>query len=132
VAARIRNRSTESTASVNLQDDDWPEPGEIKGELHPVPPFEAAILLPPVLGESIMDEADRMPCPPDFVAATAIVALGAIIGARCAIRPKTRDNWLIVPNLWGGVVGLPSAKKSPAINAALKPLERLIAQAIEA
>ena len=73
-----------------------------------------------------------MPCPPDFVAADALVALGAIIGARCAIKPKSLDSWLIVPNLWGGIVGLPSAKKSPAIGAALKPLDRMIARAMEA
>ena len=60
-----------------------------------------------------------------------MVALGAIIGASCAIKPKMNDDWLVVPNLWGGIVGLPSAKKSPAIGAALKPLDRLIAQAIE-
>jgi hypothetical protein len=73
-----------------------------------------------------------MPCPPDFIAAGALVALGAIIGARCAIKPKSLDSWLIVPNLWGGIVGLPSAKKSPAIGAALKPLDRMIARAMEA
>lgn len=88
--------------------------------------------MPPVLREWVMDEADRMPCPPDFVAAAAVVALGSIIGARCAIKPKAQDDWLVVPNVWGGVVGLPSAKKSPAISAALKPLEWLIAQAMEA
>src|SRR4051812_6512956 len=38
---------------------------------------------------------------------------------------------MIVPNLWGGMVGLPSAKKSPAIGAALKPLDRLISRAME-
>jgi Protein of unknown function (DUF3987) len=59
-----------------------------------------------------------MPCPPDFIAAAALVALGSIIGARCAIKPKARDNWLIVP--------------SPAWGAALKPLDRLIAKALEA
>ncbi|SEN91490.1 putative DNA primase/helicase [Nitrosospira multiformis] len=132
VAGVIRNRNTEGTASVNSQNDDWPEPGDIKGKLHPVPSFEAETLLPPVLREWVMDEADRMPCPPDFVAAAAVVALGSIIGARCAIKPKAQDDWLVVPNVWGGVVGLPSAKKSPAISAALKPLERLIEQAIEA
>jgi hypothetical protein len=60
-----------------------------------------------------------------------VVAVGSIIGARCAIKPKAKDDWLVVPNLWGGVVGLPSAKKSPAIGAALKPMEKLIAQASE-
>lgn len=110
----------------------WPDPKPIQAALHPVPAFDAETLLPEALRGWIMDEADRMPCPPDFVAAGALVALGAIIGARCAIKPKSRDPWLIVPNLWGGIVGLPSAKKSPAIGAALKPLDRLIAQAMEA
>lgn len=110
----------------------WPEPKPIQAALHPVPVFDPDTLLPEALRGWIMDEADRMPCPPDFIAAGALVALGAIIGARCTIKPKSRDSWLIVPNLWGGIVGLPSAKKSPAIGAALKPLDRLIARAMEA
>src|SRR2546430_8154797 len=73
-----------------------------------------------------------MPCPPDFIAAAAVVALGSVIGACCAIKPKARDNWLIVPNLWGGIVGDPSAKKSPAWGVALKPLDHLIAKALDA
>ena len=109
----------------------WPQPKPIIAELKPVPPFDADTLLPPVLRAWIMDEAERMPCPPDFVAAAALVALGSIVGARCAIKPKARDSWLIVPNLWGGIVGDPSAKKSPAWSAALKPLDRLIAKARE-
>lgn len=36
-----------------------------------------------------------------------------------------------MPNLWGGIVGDPSAKKSPAWGVALKPLDRLIAKALE-
>ena len=112
--------------------DGWPEPKPIQAALHPVPPFDAETLLPDALRGWVMDEADRMPCPPDFVAAAVLVGLGAIIGARCAIKPKARDSWLIVPNLWGGIVGLPSAKKSPAIGAALKPLDRLVARALEA
>ena len=67
-----------------------------------------------------------MPCPPDFIAAAAIVMISSIVGARCGVRPKSHDSWIVVPNLWGGVVGLPSTKKSPAIGAAMKPLGRLI------
>lgn len=109
----------------------WPQPRPIIAELKPVPEFDADALLPEVLRTWVMDEAERMPCPPEFVAAAALVALGSIIGARCAIKPKARDSWLIVPNLWGGIVGDPSAKKSPACGAALKPLDRLIAKALE-
>jgi putative DNA primase/helicase len=108
------------------------EPKPIIGELKPVPAFDADTLLPDGLRAWIMDEAERMPCPPDFIAAAALVAASSIIGARCAIKPKARDSWLIVPNLWGGIVGDPSAKKSPAWGAALKPLDRLIAKALEA
>ncbi len=113
-------------------DTDWPAPKPIEAEMKPVPAFAAEVMLPEPLRDWVMDEADRMPCPPDFVAAAVIVALGAVVGARCAIKPKSRDSWLIVPNLWGGIVGQPSAKKSPAIGAGLKPLDRLIARAKDA
>ena len=88
---------------------EWPEPKPIQAALRPVAPFDPDTLLPDLLRAWIMDEADRMPCAPDFIAAGAMVALGAIIGARCAIKPKAKDDWLVVPNLWGGIVGLPSA-----------------------
>lgn len=109
----------------------WPLPRPITAELEPVPRFDAETLLPDPLRAWIMDEAERMPCPPEFVAAAALVALSSIIGARCAIKPKSRDSWLVVPNLWGGIVGDPSAKKSPAWGAALKPMDCLIAKALE-
>jgi hypothetical protein len=109
----------------------WPVPRPIEAPLLAVSPFDAS-LLPDALRAWVMDEAHRMPCPPDFIAAAVIVALGTVVGARCAIKPKARDPWLIVPNLWGGIVGLPSTKKSPAVTAALRPLERLIDRAREA
>lgn len=109
----------------------WPDPGTIYAPLKPVPYFDADTLLPPPLAEWVVDEASRMPCPPDFVAAAVIASLGSIIGARCAIKPKGLDDWLVVPNLWGGIVGLPSAKKSPAISNGLRPLDRLVAKAMK-
>ena len=111
--------------------DVWPTPKPIIAELKSVPTFDAETLLPDALRSWIMDEAERMPCPPEFIAAAALVALGSIIGARCAIKPKRQDSWLIVPNVWGGAVGDPSTKKTPALNAALKPVDRLIAKALK-
>lgn len=113
----------------NSENFEWPEPQPIQATLPAVPAFDADTLLPQALRAWIMDEADRMPCPPDFIASAALVALGSIIGARCAIKPKTRDDWLVVPNLWGGVVGTPSTKKTPSINSGLKPIGRLIVSA---
>lgn len=105
---------------------DWPDPKKIQAPLLPVYKFDGYALLPDALREWVACEAERMPCPPDFIATAVLVSLGAVIGARCAIKPKSLDNWIITPNLWGGIVASPSAKKSPAISAALKPLDRLI------
>jgi hypothetical protein len=111
--------------SIQLDVEAWSEPRPIENTLKPVAPFDAE-LLPEILRDWVMDEADRMPCPPDFIAVTALCSLGIVIGARIGIKPKARDDWMLVPNLWGGVVASPSTKKSPAITAAMKPLSRLI------
>lgn len=116
---------------INADPTAWPDPGKIYAPLKPVPAFDAETLLPDGLRTWLNDEASRMPCPVDFVAVAAMVAIGSIVGARCAIKPKARDDWAIVPNMWGGVVALPSAKKTPGINAAMKPLDRLIARSME-
>jgi hypothetical protein len=56
---------------------------------------------------------------------------GSLIGRRAGILPKRRDDWLVVPNLWGAVVGRPSLLKSPALAEVMKPLGRLIAEAYD-
>jgi hypothetical protein len=109
----------------------WRQPAEIKSELPPAPAFDGATLLPQALCEFVLDEADRMPCSPDYVAVALVVALGSVIGARCAIKPKRRDDWIVTPNLFGGVVGDPSSKKTPGINCALRFLDRLEAREAE-
>ncbi len=109
----------------------WPQPTEIKAELPPAPAFDAATLLPNPLRDFVFDEADRMPCSPDYVAVALVVAIGAVVGARVALKPKRRDDWIVTPNLFGGVVGDPSSKKTPAINTALRHLDRLEAKEAE-
>lgn len=116
---------------VEESSDRWPEPTAIKAEMPPAPAFEGPILLPKALSDFVLDEADRMPCSPDYVAASLVVSLGAAIGARVALKAKRRDDWIVTPNLFGGVVGDPSSKKTPAINTALRFLDRLEAQESE-
>jgi Protein of unknown function (DUF3987) len=69
---------------------------------------------------------------PDFVAAAAMVQAGSLLGRKVGMHPKRHDDWLVVPNLWGGLVGPPSSMKTPALEQAIKPLKRLAAQAKEA
>lgn len=128
-----KNLAADLSATSQLRDvsSAWPQPQEIKADLPPAPPFDAATLLPSALAEFVLDEADRMPSCPDYVAAALVVALGSVIGARCAIKPKRRDDWIVTPNLFGGVVGDPSTKKTPAVSAVMKFLDRLEAKEAE-
>ncbi len=125
VAGNASPSGSGTASGQGAMSDVWPEPKPVKNAERAVPAFDADVLLPTVLRDWIMDEAGRMACLPDYIAAAVMVALGSVVGARCAIKPKVRDNWLIVPNIWGGIVGAPSAKKSPAVAVALRPLERL-------
>ena len=59
----------------------------------------------------------------------ALVGLSSIVGRQLGIRPKRFDDWTVVPNLWGAIVGRPGLLKSPAIREALRPLRNLSAAA---
>lgn len=124
IAAEVR-RAREALSEANAEPGDWPLPRPIATQLPPAPAFDAHVLLPAVLANYVLDEADRMPCPPDYVAAALMVALGSVLGSRCAVKPKRCDDWIVLPNLFGGVVGEPSSKKTPAIAKGLRFLERL-------
>ena len=108
----------------------WPEPEPLPDGLPQVPCFDDR-LLPEGLRPWLTDIADRTQCPPEYVAIGVLVALSAIVGRRCAIRPKQKDDWTVVPNLWGAVVGPPSSMKSPALTEALRPIHRLEDEASE-
>jgi len=105
--------------------DDWRDPAPVQHSLRPVESLPLSII-PGPLQAWIEDTSHRMQCPFDFVATAAIVMAGSVIGAGCGIKPKRQDDWLVIPNLWGGAVGRPSVLlKSPAIEQALSPLAKL-------
>ena len=100
----------------------WPEPEALPEALPPVQKFDLD-LLPDALRDWIADIAHRMQQPPDYAAVSAMVALSSLIGARTVIKPKQRDDWEVVPNMWGLIVGRPGMLKSPAIVQTHKPLK---------
>jgi len=109
---------------------DFSEPLPLPDGLPPVKSLDPAMIPAPLRGW-LMDIADRMQIPPDFSAAATVVALGSIIGRGCGIYPKRKDDWLVVPNLWGAVVGRPSLMKTPAVSEAQRHLVRLETEARE-
>jgi len=103
---------------------EWPELMPVTTELLPVALLDPRII-PVPFRAWIVDVSERMQCPSDYVAAAMLVMTSSIIGAGCGIRPKKKDDWLVIPNLWGGVVGRPSMMKTPAIGEAMKPMDAL-------
>lgn len=108
----------------NIAPLEWPDPKPLPSTLLEVAPFNYQFL-PAALAAWVEDIADRMQCPPDYVAIPAIAVLGAIVGCKIGIRPQRRTDWIEVPNFWAAIIGRPGMLKSPAIAEALKPLHRL-------
>jgi hypothetical protein len=102
--------------------EEWPEPEPIaENELRPVETLSPKCI-PKSFRTWLIDIQDRMQCPLEFVAVGAIVGASSVIGAGCAICPKQNDDWRIIPNLWGCIVGRPSMLKTPALAETMIPL----------
>jgi hypothetical protein len=102
----------------------WPKPKPIESSLPAVAPLDPD-LLPEAIRDYVMDVADRQQAPPDFAAIAALCGLASIIGNAARVRPKQYDDWEVVPNLWGAIIGRPSAMKSPMMRSALAPVYAL-------
>jgi hypothetical protein len=101
--------------------DEWADPEPINGKLPDVRPITPD-MLPEALRARAVDIARRMSAPLEYVAEPMIVEAAALIGLKLAIRPKAKDDWIVFPNMWGGVIGPPGDLKTPAHNEALQPI----------
>lgn len=82
--------------------------------------------LPPTLERFVLDAAKRIGIGASGVALAAIVTCAAAIPEGVRLQAKRADDtWTEGARLWGVLVGPPSAKKTPAINAAVAPLREL-------
>jgi hypothetical protein len=104
--------------------DTWEKPEPLPELLEAVESFDFD-LLPGVLRGRVDDISRRMQCPPDFVAVGFMVAISSVVGYQIGIRPKQRDDWTVVPNLYGMCIGRPSVMKTPALEEAIKDIRRL-------
>lgn len=110
---------------------EWDQPLPLNSSLPSVKPLTKD-LIPESLRGWLVDIAERMQIPLEFTAVPCLVLLGSLIGRKIGMYPKAHDNWLVVANLWGKLVGRPSLLKSPAINEIRAPIEKLIVSAMKA
>ncbi|HIA01199.1 MAG TPA: DUF3987 domain-containing protein, partial [Myxococcales bacterium] len=131
--SRIHGPTLEERADSDLANHSlakWPAITPLTTTLRPVEPFNYE-LLPDGLSGWVKDVTTRAQCPPDFVSVGLMCSLACVVAGKTAIHPKRYDNWLVIPNLWGVLIGRPSSMKSPALDAALRPLKRLVAAAMK-
>jgi putative DNA primase/helicase len=108
-----------------------PAPPEPLPALPDVQAFDYSYL-PDALRGYVRDISERMQCPPDFAAVGVLVMTATIIGRKVGIRPMKHNDWTVIPNLWGAVVGNSGVMKSPTLAAALSPIKKLQAAAYDA
>jgi hypothetical protein len=101
------------------------QPQNLPPALRPVPALNSKNL-PDAIRDAVIDLADRLQCPPDYLAVAMLSAAGAVVGNTVGIFPYANDeSWEVYPALWGGIVGDPGSKKSPSLLHAHKPLQHL-------
>ena len=109
--------------------DDWAGLQELPPKYREAPSMDPDIL-PSALAEYVADCAKRMRIPAEMIATPLMVALGSVIGKKFCVQPRSKDpNWIEYPNLWGASILPPAMLKSPSLNAAMKFINELEANA---
>jgi hypothetical protein len=113
----------------------WPDPAPryLRAVLPPAPELPLRDVLGPRLAQWVADAAEAKGAPADYVFAALLAVTGTTIGNARWVSPWR--GWAEPPVIWAMCIGLPSAGKSPAIDAVLQPLrkaERSMRKAAEA
>lgn len=121
----IRPDAPELTAAVNWTAGDAPQadPSFVDPYAEFGGPEFPLDILPPTLANFVNAEHRAMGADPAAIAMAALTAVAGAMHAETQVRAG--DGWWEKPNLWTGLVGLPSSMKSPIIEKATKPLSRI-------
>jgi hypothetical protein len=116
------------SASAGQDDEVWSPRLTLPAAVPAVPPLPPA-LIPEPLRAWLVEAAQRNCVALEMVAASALVAAGAVIGRSLGIRPGRYDDFVAVPNLWGAIVNRPGTLKTTMIDEGMRPLGLLVAKA---
>jgi putative DNA primase/helicase len=125
------NKNTKEPDAGTLQNLQYADLLPLAAPLRPVAQLDPE-LIPEPLRPWLRDISERQNVPLDYPTVAAVVALSSVIGRAVAIRPKKYDEWDVIPNLWGAITGPPGVQKTPSTSEAHKPLNRLVADAMDA
>ena len=111
-----------SPGQIIQHDDDWPLPDAdvVWPQDIVAPKLDLENTFNPKVAKWIREAAEAKGAPIDYVVFSVISVLSSIIGNTRWVSPW--NGWAEPPVLWTMLIGLPSAGKSPAMDAVLKPL----------
>jgi Protein of unknown function (DUF3987) len=83
-------------------------------------------MLPAVVAPFAFDAAERLGVEPAMVALPALAICATCLDDKIVIQPQQNDTtWMESARLWFTVIAPPGSKKTPAMNAALRPLREI-------
>jgi hypothetical protein len=88
-----------------------------------VPDFPLDVL-PPVARDFVAAQSTVVGCDPSALAMAVLAAFSGALDHRFSLKMLRHGQWWEHPRLWVLLVGDPSRKKTPIINAATRPLEQ--------
>jgi Protein of unknown function (DUF3987) len=91
-------------------------------ERYIVPGFPFRIL-PPALRDYVGSQSTAIGCDPSAMAMATLTAISGALDHRFAVKMQRGGDWWEHPRIWALLVGDPSTKKTPCINAATGPLD---------
>ena len=103
---------------------DWPTLEQLPSVVPPMPTLSPE-LVPAPIRNYLVDAAEGVSIPLEMVACPLIVSLSAVVGTQIGIKPNRFDDFLVIPNLWGGFIARPGFMKSHALEVGVAPLKRL-------
>lgn len=129
LSAEFLARNGRKTAPIAANDNN---PASEPTPIHPVDPWLQRKhpplpdgLLPPAIEGFAKSQAEIMGVDPGGLAVAALAVCAAAIPDNITIKVKRYDDWQESARLWVALIGNPSAKKSPIINAASRPLRSI-------
>ena len=102
---------------------DWPEPVDLWR--HYAAPELPRGLLPDVIETFARRHGEVMGVDAAGLAMAALAVCSSAISDEIKVKVKRHDNWTESARLWVGLIGAPSMKKSPILNAAVRPLRSI-------
>ena len=109
----------------------WGMPKVLPHARQPLPLLGEEMILESIR-EWLLDQCERKGLTLEFGFVSFLCLASTLIGRKVGIHPKRLDDWLVICNLWGVLVGLPSSMKSPALKLASERLARLQKEATKA